>query len=341
MDDNELKKLGTLFLYLMNSLDVTNLSNPLALRDQKSALPRWGNPLNFDGDSWIKGFDNFEEGAALEQLLSILIVGPGELVRDGLRKLCYVGPLRQVPSRSHQPSFSPEESRWASGLAAYDTLFLSDDAFIGRVNEWLAREDRLNSGYSVDVIKYRELEVDNPLMLAVLQDRVLDEDKNMRDSLLALPLNRRLLIQDKARSIKLAPQDIGVGISQVLPVVVAALHYKTGLLIIEQPELHIHPALQVALGDLFISQIQDGGICFLLETHSEHLLLRLLRRIRETSESELPPGKDPLKPDQLGVYYVEQGEKGISLARIRVDQEGEFIDRWPKGFFGERAEELF
>ena len=69
-------------------------------------------------------------------------------------------------------------------------------------------------------------------------------------------------------------------------------------------------------------------------------MLRFLRRIRETSEDELPPGKWPLKPDQLAVYYVEQGDKGVTLTKIRIDQDGEFIDRWPKGFFDEREDEL-
>ena len=110
---------------------------------------------------------------------------------------------------------------------------------------------------------------------------------------------------------------------------------------IEQPEIHIHPALQVALGDLFISRSRESQVCFLLETHSEHLMLRFLRRIRETDEGNLPPGKDPLRPDQLAVYYVEQGETGVSVFPIRISEDGEFVDRWPKGFFKERADELF
>jgi predicted ATPase len=146
---------------------------------------------------------------------------------------------------------------------------------------------------------------------------------------------------EEANSIEVAPRDVGIGISQVIPVIVAALFVKNGILAIEQPELHVHPAFQVALGDLFISQINEKDVAFLLETHSEHLMLRLLRRIRETSEDSLPPGKSPLKPDDLGVWYVEQGQKGIALTPIRINEEGDFVDRWPKGFFGERMEELF
>jgi hypothetical protein len=275
-------------------------------------------------------------------MLSSLVVGPGEIVRDALRKLCYVGPLREVPQRSHKPATSPEESRWANGLAAYDTLFSADKAFIDKTNEWLTKEERLNSGYSVEVKKYRELDVDHPFMLAVLQGRILDDNANLSDSLLELPVKRRLTIRDEARSIDLAPQDIGTGISQLLPVIVAALCAKSGFVAIEQPELHIHPAFQVVLGDLFIEQINEyPDLIFILETHSEHMMLRFQRRIRETNEGELPPGAPALTPDLLSIYFAEQAESGITFTRIRVDQEGDFIDRWPRGFFSERVGELY
>lgn len=286
-----------------------------------------------------KAYADFTHNLTL--LLNSLITGPGELVRDGLRQLCYVGPLREVPKRSHMPASSPEESRWSNGLAAYDTLFFSNEAFIDKVNEWLTQKERLDSGYSVEVKKYRELEINNPLMLAVLQGRTLDEDIDLRDSLMKLPIKRRLLIRDEARDIELTPQDIGVGISQVLPVVVAALCHKTGIVAIEQPELHIHPAFQVALGDLFIAQVRKcPDLTFILETHSEHLMLRFLRRIRETGENEAPEDRT-LSPDELSIYFLEQGEAGITCMPIRVDEDGDFIDRWPNGFFAERAGELF
>jgi predicted ATPase len=156
-----------------------------------------------------------------------------------------------------------------------------------------------------------------------------------------LPLQRRLLIRDKARDIELSPHDIGVSISQVLPIVVAALYQKCGVLSIEQPELHIHPAFQVALGDLFIEQIrQRPDLTFMLETHSEHLMLRFLRRIRETGENEAPENLT-LVPEKLSINFIETGKNGISCTQIRVDEDGDFIDRWPMGFFDERAEELF
>ncbi|MGQ3280828.1 MAG: DUF3696 domain-containing protein, partial [Shinella sp.] len=103
----------------------------------------------------------------------------------------------------------------------------------------------------------------------------------------------------------------------------------------------------VGLGDLFIQAIQKSesifgpGKTLLVETHSEHIMLRLLRRIREASENEVPPGLIGLAPDDLAVIYVESTDDGVRFRPLRVDREGDFIDRWPKGFFEERAEELF
>jgi hypothetical protein len=69
--------------------------------------------------------------------------------------------------------------------------------------------------------------------------------------------------------------------------------------------------------------------------------LRLLRRIRELSQGELPPGVAGLKAEDLAVIYVEGDDSGVRFRPLAVDQEGEFLDRWPRGFFEERAEELF
>ena len=84
----------------------------------------------------------------------------------------------------------------------------------------------------------------------------------------------------------------------------------------------------------------DGGV-FLLENHSEHLMLRLLRRIEETHSGDLPEGKPPLRPEQVSVVFIEQVDGEARATPLRIDETGEFIDRWPHGFFRERAAELF
>ena len=344
LNQDVMDRMGVFFWYIstMFKNGVPGVTAPLSLLGQKTVLPGWGETLMIDPDAWVSdSTEEFDKHQDFEILLNMLIAGPGQLVRDGLHKLCYVGPLREVPKRNHQPSTTPDESRWSNGLAAYDTLFFAEEEFIAQVNAWLTQEEHLATGYSVRVKQYRELETDHPLALAVLNDRVLDEDIDFKKSLLTLPVKRRLLIRDEARNIELAPQDIGVGISQVLPVIVAALNRRTGFVMIEQPELHIHPAIQVALGDLFIEQIRNSSdLTFILETHSEHLMLRLLRRIRETGEKTVPENKS-LSPGELSIYFIEQGEEGISCHSIRVDQDGDFIDHWPKGFFNERVKELY
>ncbi len=148
----------------------------------------------------------------------------------------------------------------------------------------------------------------------------------------------RLMLHDHRSDIDVAPHDIGVGISQVLPVVTAALSSHP-LVIIEQPELHLHPRMQVALGDVLIDGLKTKVKQFIIETHSEHLMLRLLRRIREGSFSS----------DDLAVVYIEPGDgqpgarstRVLHALHLRVDTNGDFRDRWPHGFFEERDPEVF
>jgi hypothetical protein len=140
----------------------------------------------------------------------------------------------------------------------------------------------------------------------------------------------RLVDIDKKTSVSL--RDVGVGISQVLPVLALAYGTAGKLIAIEQPEIHLHPALQAELGDLFIeSALGFRKNTFILETHSEHLILRLMRRIRE--------GK--IKPDDVGVIFVEPLSKGSRFLELRIDEDGDFIDEWPGGFFEESFHEKF
>ena len=165
--------------------------------------------------------------------------------------------------------------------------------------------------------------------------------KNLVRTIAAAPLRTTLQLVTAGSELPVRTSDIGVGISQILPVVVAALDPgRPGITAIEQPELHLHPAMQVELGDLFAQPVDDGRV-FLIENHSEHLMLRLLRRIEETHRGELPEGKPALRPDQVSVVFLEQVDGEVRATPLRIDETGEFIDRWPHGFFRERAAELF
>lgn len=339
------EKIGPIFPALLTNFKmekgIAGLSQPINIVGKNSALPKWGKVLEFHGPVWADEIDRVQQGNLLI-CLSSLIVGPGELIRDALSKMRYIGPIRDIPSRNFKPEKSPDTSRWASGLRGWDILYNANKGFIEEVNRWLTQTDRLNTGYRIESEHYREVNVDDPISLIIENEGALLEDfVDLQNRVKEIPVKSRISIREELSGMRMMPQDVGVGISQVLPIIVAALHIKEGILAVEQPELHIHPALQVALGDLFISRLNQSPTMFVLETHSEHLMLRLLRRIRETGEGELPPGKAPLSPEQLSVYYVEQGKDGISIAPIRIGMDGDFIDRWPKGFFDERMQELF
>lgn len=313
---------------------------------ERGALPAWGEGLDIDVewddtvnvDYWqYFGYSPRE----LISRVSVLLVGIGEILSDELAQMRYVGPMRDVLARSYAAPRYLESRRWASGLGAWDRMSTRGPEFVRRVSDWLSDPEKLDTGYGLELKSSLELPEDSALWLSIERGTFLDMWDDLAGEFRALETRRELRLVDPASRMAVHPSDVGVGVSQVVPVVVAAIDpERPSLTAIEQPELHIHPKVQVGLGDLFASQIGDGSCSFLLETHSEHLMLRLLRRIEETYSDDLPPGAPALRPDQVAVVFVEQIEGEVRATQLRIDESGEFIDRWPHGFFEERADEL-
>ena len=151
-----------------------------------------------------------------------------------------------------------------------------------------------------------------------------------------------LVLIDKRSGTRVSHRDVGIGVSQVLPVLVSAYASERELLAIEQPEIHLHPALQAELGDVFIESALGGaGNRFLIETHSEHLLLRIMRRMRQTVDDALPEGVPPVRPEDVAVLFVEP-DGGHSLIReMPLNERGDLVKAWPGGFFEEDMREIF
>jgi predicted ATPase len=139
-------------------------------------------------------------------------------------------------------------------------------------------------------------------------------------------------------SVRIAPggtycpiTDVGFGISQILPVLVLCYYVPKGSTIIfEQPEIHLHPSAQQKLADVFIDVIKHRELQIIIESHSEHLLHRLQRRIAEAE----------LTPEQAALYFCQMENDGASsLTSLELDEFGN-ITNWPEDFFGNEMEDL-
>ncbi|MGE5112332.1 MAG: DUF3696 domain-containing protein [Acidobacteriaceae bacterium] len=121
---------------------------------------------------------------------------------------------------------------------------------------------------------------------------------------------------------------VGFGVSQVAPVIVQGfLSPPQSCLVIEQPEIHLHPGAQAELGDLFIEFSETGKQLF-VETHSQYLLFRIQRRIAE--------GK--FDASKLRVFFVSRTSSGSQIEPLHMDERGR-ISNWPEGFFEEGYQE--
>lgn len=136
-------------------------------------------------------------------------------------------------------------------------------------------------------------------------------------------------------------EEVGSGLGYVLPVLCSVYHPRVSVSLLQQPELHLHPALQTALGDVFIEAASPEHQ-LIVETHSEHVLLRVLKRIRQTNGPKPPAPELRISPQDVVVVYFDPRPDGTTtVKRLRISEDGEFLDRWPRGFFCERDAELF
>ncbi len=136
----------------------------------------------------------------------------------------------------------------------------------------------------------------------------------------------QLTVQASRRAPMINIADCGFGLSQVLPFIVHGFHGRPhSLLIAEQPEIHLNPRLQIVLARLFVEMARNGKHVF-VETHSEHFLTQL----------RLLVAGNRIKPDDVGLYYVEKRFVETQVRQINLSADGRLgAGEWPKGFFQE------
>jgi AAA ATPase domain/Protein of unknown function (DUF3696) len=217
----------------------------------------------------------------------------------------YLGPFRHQPNWSYPfPQRAPRDVG-TSGLEAFKILARDKLDTKGAVLEWVNRE-----------------------LVAVLPDWQIDTTE------IGTSFSVSLLSTDNP-SVRVNIADAGAGVAQVLPLFVQraldALEptRRPVLEIVEQPELHLHPAAHAAVADLYATAIKRGSTRFLIETHSETFLLRLRRRIAE----------GVLAADDVAVYFVDREGKSAQVRQIHIDERGN-LDYWPAGVFSEDYDEL-
>ncbi len=124
--------------------------------------------------------------------------------------------------------------------------------------------------------------------------------------------------------------DVGFGVSQVLPVLVLCYYVPEGsILILEQPEAHLHPRVQSELADLLIEVVKKRGLQIILESHSENLIIRLMRRIAE----------EEISKEDTAFYFCQMNEGTSEIERLDMDDYGN-ITNWPENFFGDATGDL-
>jgi hypothetical protein len=235
-----------------------------------------------------------------------LIKNIGPELLDELSKIIYLGPVRRLAQRDYLWSGKMPAHIGDDGAKAVDALIASgvatqkaqrhrrslpqESELFTKTVEWLNRM-KLATGLSV-----------KPLGSSARYELLIENDGELSNI-----------------------KDVGVGVSQVLPVIVAALFAEPGhIVIVEEPESHLHPLAQSELAELFATISRERKVQFIVETHSEHLFRRVQTLI----------AKQQITLDDAATYFVEREGKSARIRSLDLDEFGR-VKNWPPEFFGD------
>ncbi|SFD35491.1 Protein of unknown function [Pseudomonas citronellolis] len=266
------------------------------------------NDISFSSDlSFATPSSTDLEGTLAEKKKQSLAVAVTNIMLSELSKelqekfnaISYLGPLRSHPSRFYAPKGDQSGTVGKAGEHAARLIYEKSPEITETINRW-----------------FKEFEI--PYSLSV---KSIGTD--ISGSVICLQL------EDHRTGVIVGPSDVGFGIGQLLPIIVEGIVRTESTICVEQPEIHLHPKLQANLANFIIETSTNNQ--WIIETHSEALLLRIQKKIRT--------GK--ISPDKISIIYVEPTKLGGSILTIPLDKDGDFTKEWPEGFFEERFNETF
>ncbi|EAR20260.1 AAA family ATPase [Nitrococcus mobilis] len=235
-----------------------------------------------------------------------------------LADLTYLGPLREPPQRTYSWAGDTVPEVGARGELAIPALLAATHDGV-----------KLNRGPG------KRYEAFDAFVARWLRDL------GVIDSFVVRPIAEgrkeyEVLVRTRRSSAEVKLTDVGFGVSQVLPALVQAFYAQPNSTVwMEQPEIHLHPQAQAELADAFISAVQASqngtprNVQLIVESHSEHFLQRLQRRVAEQA----------ISPDEVAAYFVRQGGVGVKLVPLQINPFGD-IENWPDNFFADEMAEI-
>jgi hypothetical protein len=234
-----------------------------------------------------------------------------------MQRICYLGPLREFPKRLYTWTGETPHTMVPRGTNALEVLLATTrEAY----RNTTAKRGRASLIHDVDMWLSKLSLAEGFGLYPLGEDERVFEFRLVPPGAHASPVTPVLT-------------DVGFGVSQVLPVVVLMLSApEHSIIVLEQPEIHLHPSVQASLADLFLEVAHERSLQLIIESHSEHLLRRIQRRIAEHN--------NPLAaPDRLRLYFCSMTHGKGRVEEVQTDLFGK-IRNWPQGFFGNEVEDL-
>ncbi|HBK55129.1 MAG TPA: DUF3696 domain-containing protein [Xanthomonadales bacterium] len=235
-----------------------------------------------------------------------------------LEGIYFLGPLRAPPKRIYPWAGDTPSDVGADGRFAVAALLAATE-----------QNRRLNRGHKRRITRFDAFIAGWLKVLGVIESFVVRPVAKGRKEYEVL-----VKTHPKAEEVRLT--DVGFGVSQVLPALVQAFYAPAGSTVwMEQPEIHLHPMAQSNLADVFISAVQSyeegkpRKAQLIVETHSEHFLTRLQRRVAE----------GVITVSDVAIYFVNRNGVAAELEELRLDEFGE-IENWPENFFGDEMGDI-